>query len=171
MAPPSIRIPDGFVEELKARIRPSDVIGRKVKLTKKGKEWVGLSPFTNEKSPSFYVNDQKRIFKDFSSGIGGDVISFVMETERLSFMEAVEKLAEEAGMQSDLVEHLLGTETDLDKVEAQIANAQKSGITGVPCFIIDGRFVLAGAEKPETIAAALLHADETRTDPQAAVSN
>lgn len=99
MSPPSIRIPDGFVEELKARIRPSDVIGRKVKLTKKGKEWVGLSPFTNEKSPSFYVNDQKRIFKDFSSGIGGDVISFIMETERLTFMEAVEKLAEEAGMQ------------------------------------------------------------------------
>ena len=95
----SIRIPDGFVEELKARIRPSDVIGRKVKLKKQGKEWVGLSPFTNEKSPSFYVNDQKRIFKDFSSGIGGDVISFVMETERLSFMEAVEKLADEAGMQ------------------------------------------------------------------------
>ncbi|MCB9972220.1 MAG: DNA primase [Hyphomonas sp.] len=95
----SVRIPDGFVEELKARIRPSDVIGRKVKLTKKGKEWVGLSPFTNEKTPSFYVNDQKRIFKDFSSGMGGDVISFVMETERLTFMEAVEKLAEEAGMQ------------------------------------------------------------------------
>ena len=95
----TIRIPDGFVDELKARIRPSDVIGRKVKLTKKGKEWVGLSPFTSEKTPSFYVNDQKRIFKCFSSGLGGDVISFVMETERLSFMEAVEKLAEEAGMQ------------------------------------------------------------------------
>lgn len=95
----TVRIPDGFVEELKARIRPSDVIGRKVKLTKKGKEWVGLSPFTNEKTPSFYVNDQKRIFKCFSSGTGGDVINFVMETERLTFMEAVEKLAEEAGMQ------------------------------------------------------------------------
>ena len=95
----TVRIPDGFVEELKARIRPSDVIGRKVKLTKKGKEWVGLSPFTNEKTPSFYVNDQKRIFKCFSSGMGGDVINFIMETERLSFMEAVEKLAEEAGMQ------------------------------------------------------------------------
>ncbi|MCA8899882.1 MAG: DNA primase, partial [Hyphomonas sp.] len=95
----TVRIPDGFVEELKARIRPSDIIGRKVKLTKKGKEWVGLSPFTNEKTPSFYVNDQKRIFKCFSSGLGGDVISFVMETERLSFMEAVEKLADEAGMQ------------------------------------------------------------------------
>ena len=94
-----VRIPDGFVDELKARIRPSDVIGRKVKLTKKGKEWVWLSPFTAEKTPSFYVNDQKRIFKCFSSGMGGDVISFVMETERLSFMEAVEKLAEEAGME------------------------------------------------------------------------
>jgi DNA primase len=93
-----IRIPDGFVDELKARLRPSDVIGRKVKLTRKGKEWVGLSPFTAEKTPSFYVNDQKRIFKCFSSGLGGDVISFVMETERLSFMEALEKLAEEAGM-------------------------------------------------------------------------
>lgn len=95
----TVRIPEGFVEELKARIRPSDVIGRKVKLTKKGKEWVGLSPFTNEKTPSFYVNDQKRIFKCFSSGMGGDIINFIMETERLSFMEAVEKLAEEAGMQ------------------------------------------------------------------------
>lgn len=93
-----IRIPDGFVDEMKARIRPSDIIGRKVKLKKQGKEWVGLSPFTNEKTPSFYVNDQKKIFKCFSSGMGGDVISFVMETERLSFMEAVEKLADEAGM-------------------------------------------------------------------------
>ncbi|MEQ3747723.1 MAG: DNA primase [Henriciella sp.] len=93
-----IRIPDGFVDELKARIRPSEVIGRKVKLKKQGKEWVGLSPFTSEKTPSFYVNDQKKIFKCFSSGMGGDVISFVMETERLSFMEAVEKLADEAGM-------------------------------------------------------------------------
>ncbi len=93
-----IRIPEGFVDELKARIRPSEVIGRKVKLKKQGKEWVGLSPFTNEKTPSFYVNDQKKIFKCFSSGIGGDVISFVMETERLSFMDAVEKLADEAGM-------------------------------------------------------------------------
>lgn len=93
-----IQLPSGFLDELKSRIRPSDVIGRKVKLKKQGKEWVGLSPFTNEKSPSFYVNDQKQIFKCFSSGIGGDVISFLQETERLSFMEAVEKLAEEAGM-------------------------------------------------------------------------
>ena len=93
------RLPDGFLDELKARLRPSDVIGRKVKLTRRGKEWVGLSPFTNEKTPSFYVNDQKGIFKDFSSGLGGDVIKFLMETERLEFMEAVERLADEAGME------------------------------------------------------------------------
>ncbi|MCI4644170.1 MAG: DNA primase [Hyphomonadaceae bacterium] len=93
------RLPDGFLDELKARLRPSDVIGRKVKLVRRGKEWVGLSPFTNEKTPSFYVNDQKGIFKDFSSGLGGDVIKFLMETERLEFMEAVERLADEAGME------------------------------------------------------------------------
>ncbi|MEE4013721.1 DsbA family oxidoreductase [Roseibium sp. FZY0029] len=97
--------------------------------------------------------------------------AYFLKGEDLTRSEVLVRIAEEAGMQSDLVEHLLGTETDLDKVEAQIANAHKSGITGVPCFIIDGRFVLAGAEKPETIAAALLHAEETRTDPQAAISN
>lgn len=94
----AIRLPDGFLDELKARLPPSRVIGRKVKLKKQGKEWVGLSPFTSEKTPSFYVNDQKRMFKCFSSGIGGDIIKFLQETERLSFMEAVEKLAGEAGM-------------------------------------------------------------------------
>lgn len=93
-----VRLPDGFIDEIKSRLRPSDVIGRKVKLTRRGKEWVGLSPFTSEKTPSFYVNDQKGIFKDFSSGLGGDIISFLQETERLSFMEAVERLAEEAGL-------------------------------------------------------------------------
>ncbi|MEM9740638.1 MAG: DNA primase [Pseudomonadota bacterium] len=94
----NVRIPDGFLDEIKARMRPSDVIGRKVKLTRRGKEWVGLSPFTSEKTPSFYVNDEKGIFKDFSSGLGGDIIKFLMETERLEFMEVVERLADEAGM-------------------------------------------------------------------------
>ncbi|MEO0465624.1 MAG: DNA primase, partial [Pseudomonadota bacterium] len=95
---PVTQLPDGFLDELKSRLKPSDVIGRKVKLTRKGKEWVGLSPFTAEKTPSFYVNDAKGIFKDFSSGLGGDVITFLRETERLEFMEAVEKLADLAGL-------------------------------------------------------------------------
>ncbi|MAP93658.1 MAG: DNA primase [Ponticaulis sp.] len=93
------RFSEQFINELKSRVRMSDVVGRKVKLIKKGKEWSGLSPFTAEKTPSFYVNDQKQFFKDFSSGKFGDVITFIQETERLSFSEAVEKLALEAGMQ------------------------------------------------------------------------
>lgn len=87
-----------FIDELKARLRPSDVIGRYVKLRKQGHEWVGLSPFTNEKSPSFFVNDQKGFFHCFSSGKHGDAISFLMETQKLPFHEAVARLAEEAGM-------------------------------------------------------------------------
>jgi DNA primase len=94
-----VRFDDRFLEELKARLRPSDVIGRSVKLKRQGREWVGLSPFSKEKSPSFFVNDDKGFFHDFSSGKHGDVISFLQETERLSFPEAVERLAAEAGMQ------------------------------------------------------------------------
>ncbi|CAN5228231.1 DNA primase [soil metagenome] len=70
-----------------------------MKLKRQGREWVGLSPFSKEKSPSFFVNDDKGFFHDFSSGKHGDVISFLQETERLSFPEAVERLAAEAGMQ------------------------------------------------------------------------
>jgi DNA primase len=94
-----VRFDDRFLEELKARLRPSDVIGRSVKLKRQGREWVGLSPFSKEKSPSFFVNDDKGFFHDFSSGKHGDVISFLQEVERLSFPEAVERLAAEAGMQ------------------------------------------------------------------------
>ncbi|RZJ01259.1 MAG: DNA primase [Brevundimonas sp.] len=93
-----MRFDDRFLEELKARLRPSDIIGRSVKLKRQGREFVGLSPFTKEKSPSFFVNDDKGFFHDFSSGKHGDVISFLQETERLSFVEAVQRLAGEAGM-------------------------------------------------------------------------
>ena len=93
-----MRFDDRFIEELKARLRPSDIIGRTVKLKRQGREYVGLSPFSKEKSPSFFVNDDKGFFHDFSSGKHGDVISFLQETERLSFVEAVQRLAAEAGM-------------------------------------------------------------------------
>ena len=94
-----MRFDERFLDEIKSRLRPSDVIGRTVKLRKQGREWVGLSPFTKEKTPSFYVNDDKGQFFDFSSGKTGDLISFLQETQRLTFMEAVEALAAEAGLQ------------------------------------------------------------------------
>jgi DNA primase len=93
-----MRFDDRFLEEIKTRVRLSDVIGKTVKLKRQGREFVGLSPFTKERSPSFFVNDDKGFFHDFSSGKHGDLIAFFQETERLSFMEAVERLAAEAGV-------------------------------------------------------------------------
>lgn len=92
------RFDERFLEEVKSRLRPSDVIGRTVKLRKQGREYVGLSPFNKEKTPSFYVNDDKGQFFDFSSGKTGDLITFLQETARLTFAEAVEQLAAEAGV-------------------------------------------------------------------------
>jgi DNA primase len=94
----AVRFDERFLDEIKSRLRPSDVIGKTVKLRRQGREFVGLSPFTKEKTPSFYVNDEKGQFFDFSSGKTGDLISFLQETERLSFVEAVERLAGEAGL-------------------------------------------------------------------------
>ena len=93
-----MRFDERFLDEIKARLRLSDVIGRSVKLRRQGREYVGLSPFSKERTPSFFVNDDKGVFHDFSSGKHGDLISFLQETERLSFVEAVEKLAAEAGV-------------------------------------------------------------------------
>ena len=94
-----MRFGENFLEELKARVRPSDVVGRHVKLKRQGREYAGLSPFTNEKTPSFFVNDEKGFYHCFSSGKHGDQISFLMEVEGLSFPEAVEALANMAGME------------------------------------------------------------------------
>jgi CHC2-type zinc finger protein/Toprim domain-containing protein len=91
-------IPDTFLEELRARIPVSEVVRRRVQLKKAAKEWCGLSPFNKERTPSFFVNDQKRFYHDFSSGKHGDIFGFVMETEGLTFPEAVEKLAALAGV-------------------------------------------------------------------------
>lgn len=94
-----MRFGEAFLEELKSRVRPSDVIGKHVKLRRQGREFAGLSPFTNEKTPSFFVNDQKGFYHCFSSGKHGDAISFMMEVQGLSFPEAVEQLAQMAGME------------------------------------------------------------------------
>ena len=93
-----MRFDDRLLDEIKSRLRLSDIIGKTVKLRRQGREFVGLSPFTKERTPSFFVNDDKGFFHDFSSGKSGDLISFLQETERLSFVEAVERLAGEAGV-------------------------------------------------------------------------
>ena len=93
-----MRFTPQFLEELRARLPASEVVGRRVKLKKSGREWRGLSPFQQEKTPSFFVNDQKQAWFDFSSGKNGNIFDFLMQTEGVSFPEAVERLAAMAGL-------------------------------------------------------------------------
>src|SRR6188472_4717257 len=96
--PGLMRFTPQFLDELRARLPVSEVVGRRVKLRKTGREYVGLSPFNKEKSPSFTVNDQKGFYHDFSSGKHGDIFGFVMETDGVPFPEAVERCAAMAGV-------------------------------------------------------------------------
>ena len=91
--------PRSFIEEIKNRVSVSDIVGQKVKLTRRGREFIGLSPFKNERTPSFTVNDEKQFYHCFSTGKHGTVFDFLMETEGLGFPEAVERLAARAGIQ------------------------------------------------------------------------
>jgi DNA primase len=93
-----MRFPPSLLDEIKARLPVSQVVARKVALKRAGRELKGLSPFKQEKTPSFFVNDHKGSWFDFSSGQNGDIFKFVMMTDGLSFPEAVERLAEEAGI-------------------------------------------------------------------------
>ncbi|MEM6811990.1 MAG: DNA primase [Pseudomonadota bacterium] len=88
-----------FLDELRSRVTLSDFVGRKVRLTRAGREFKGCCPFHNEKTPSFYVNDDKNFYHCFGCGAHGDVIGFAMQHDNLSFIEAVETLASEAGLE------------------------------------------------------------------------
>ncbi len=94
-----MRFSPALLDEIRARLPVSEVIGRSVALKKRGREFVGLSPFNSEKTPSFTVNDQKGFYHCFSSGNHGDIFRFLVETQGLSFPEAVERLAQEAGVE------------------------------------------------------------------------
>src|SRR5262249_54954432 len=93
-----MKFTDSFLDEIRARLPVSAVVSRRVALKRAGREWKGLSPFNQEKTPSFTVNDQKGFSHCFPSGKHGDIFGFVMATEGLSFPEAVERLANEAGL-------------------------------------------------------------------------
>ena len=84
-----------FIIEIKSRLKVSDVVGKFVKLTQRGNEYVGLSPFKNEKTPSFTVNDDKEFYHCFSSSEHGDIFSFLMKHKSMSYPEAIEDLAKQ----------------------------------------------------------------------------
>jgi DNA primase len=93
-----MRFPPSVLDEIRARLPVSQVVSRKVALKRAGREFKGLSPFKQEKTPSFTVNDHKGFYHCFASGEHGDIFTFVMKTEGLSFPEAVDRLAQEAGV-------------------------------------------------------------------------
>src|ERR1700735_1900632 len=93
-----MRFTPQFLDERRARLPVSEVVGRRVKLRKAGREWKGLSPFNKEKTPSFFVNDQKAMWFDFSSQKNDNTLDFFMATEGGIFREGVERLAAQAGV-------------------------------------------------------------------------
>ena len=94
-----MKYPKEYLDEIKLRLKVSQVVGKTVQLKKRGKEFVGLSPFKNEKSPSFTVNDEKEFYHCFSSSEHGNIFDFLMKTKSIGFGEAVRELASQAGMQ------------------------------------------------------------------------
>ncbi len=110
-------VPPEFLDEIRARLALSSIVGRKVKLTKHGREHKGLCPFHNEKTPSFTVSDDKAFYHCFGCGAHGDVIGFVMQTEGIPFPEAVEQLASQCGLAMPV-----------RSAEARVASARRAGI-------------------------------------------
>lgn len=111
-------------EEVRSRLNIEDVIGEYVVLKRAGRSWKGLSPFSGEKSPSFFVSPDKQIWHDFSSNKGGDVFSFVMEVEGLDFRQALELLARKAGVDLSMYESK-GSQ-DLSRKKSRILKALES---------------------------------------------
>ncbi|MET0567751.1 MAG: DNA primase, partial [Hyphomicrobiaceae bacterium] len=107
-----MRFTPQFLDEIRSRLSVSQVVARKVALKKSGREYRGLSPFKSEKTPSFFVNDQKGFYHCFASGEHGDIFTFVMKTEGLSFPEVVERLASEAGVTMPKPERSDGREAE-----------------------------------------------------------
>ena len=94
-----MKYPKEYLEEIKLRLKVSQVVGKYVQLKKRGKEYIGLSPFKNEKTPSFTVNDEKGFYHCFSTGEHGNIFDFLMKTKSFKFGEAVRALAIDAGME------------------------------------------------------------------------
>ncbi len=94
-----MKYPKEYLDEIKNRLKVSSLVSKTVSLKKRGKEFVGLSPFKNEKTPSFTVNDEKEFYHCFATSEHGNIFDFVMKTQNLKFGEAVKYLAQQAGMQ------------------------------------------------------------------------
>jgi DNA primase len=145
--------PPAFLDEIRARVPLAELIGRRLRLVKRGREYSGLCPFHNEKSPSFTVNEEKGFFHCFGCGAHGDVITFVMQSQNLGFLEAIEALAGEAGLEVPKAtpqerERAVRQKTLAEVLEAACAFYQaqlKSGVGAVAREYLDRRGLDADA--------------------------
>src|SRR4051812_42866825 len=110
-------------EEVRARLNIEDIVGEYVQLKRAGRNFKGLSPFSGEKTPSFFVSPDKHIWHDFSSNKGGDIFSFVMEAEGMDFRQALEHLARKAGV--DLSEYESKGSRDLSQRKKRLQDAHE----------------------------------------------
>src|SRR5882672_5216199 len=130
--------PPGFLDELRSRVSLADLVGKRVRLTRKGREHGGLCPFHNEKTPSFYVVEDKGFFHCFGCGAHGDAIGFVMRADNLDFIEAVERLAGEAGL-------VVPQSTPQERERAQRQKTLFEALEAAAAFYEDRLWAPAGA--------------------------
>lgn len=128
-----------FLDELRARVALHEVVGRKVRLARAGREWKGLCPFHNEKSPSFYVNDEKGFYHCFGCGAHGDAVRFLCEAEGRGFRDAVEELASAAGLE-------LPRDTPEDKARTARLEGLKAILGAAQAWFAEQLQGIAGAD-------------------------
>jgi DNA primase len=138
--------PPGFLDELRSRVSLADLVGKRVRLTRKGREYGGLCPFHNEKTPSFYVVEDKGFFHCFGCGAHGDAIGFVMRSENLDFIEAIERLAGVAGV-------AVPQQTPLERERAQRQKTLLEALAAAAKFYEDRLWSPAGTRGREYLAA------------------
>jgi DNA primase len=138
--------PPGFLDELRSRVSLAELVGKRVRLARKGREYGGLCPFHNEKTPSFYVVEDKGFFHCFGCGAHGDAIGFVMRSENLDFIEAIERLAGLAGI-------AVPQQTPQERERAQRQKTLLEALAAAAKFYEERLWSLAGARGRDYLAA------------------
>src|SRR5271163_5142751 len=147
--------PPGFLDELRSRVSLADLVGKRVKLVRRGREHGGLCPFHNEKTPSFYVVEDKGFFHCFGCGAHGDAIGFLMRADNLDFIEAVERLAGEAGI-------AVPQQTPQERERAQRQKTLLEALAAAANFYEERLWSPSGARGREYLAARGLDEDTMR---------
>jgi DNA primase len=137
--------PPGFLDELRSRVSLADLVGKRVRLTRRGREFGGLCPFHNEKTPSFYVVEDKGFFHCFGCGAHGDAVGFVMRSENLDFIEAIERLAGIAGI-------AVPQQTPLERERAQRQKTLLEALAAAAKFYEERLWSPAGSRGREYLA-------------------